>query len=160
MKKRFLDTSQAIALGWDGTSSLGYEPVVTSYGKEEMIRHGIDVSTQSVFSPSWPDLGKPIDSGNWGQYYEWVDSSNGKLLQVYHYVRPFGPKAPCGCDATGQIFYEGQVYFFCESLANSEIDFSYLTGTISNPEILPPDTRDSCLGKTCKFYHYDKKKST
>lgn len=157
MKKRFLDTSQLIALGQSGTLNLDYEPVVTYYGQQEIVNHGIILPTNSSidFSPSWPDLGEPVYSGEWGNFYEWTDSSSGKHFQIYHYNRPFGRKAPCGCDATVQIFYNTQDFYCCESIAKKNTDFSYFMGTIlRHLEISPPDTGDKCLGQTCNFTHF------
>ena len=152
MEKRFLDTSKAIALGPDGVSNLNYEPVITYYVQQEMVRYGVDTSsTHIVFVPSWKDFGDPIISGEWGSYYQWIDSENKTRLQIWHHNRPFGLKAPCGCNATVQI-YDGKHFFYCcESVASKDADFSIFIGIILYPEFGPPDTQDKHLGQTCNI---------
>lgn len=154
MEKRFLDTSKAIALGPSGTSSLDYEPVVTFYGQQELMNYGITLSSATtVFAPGWFEFGQPVCSGDWGSCYDWTDSNTGKNFQIYHYVRPFGPKAPCGCDATVQVFYNSQTFYCCESIAKSDVDFSYFMGTFLYSNMPPIDTQDKHLGQTCKSIH-------
>ncbi|MFQ6055205.1 MAG: hypothetical protein ACE5J3_04410 [Methanosarcinales archaeon] len=119
-----------------------------------MIRHNIDVSsTTMVHSPSWSDL-QCINSGDYGKFYRWADSTLEQILQIYHYTQPLGKEAPCGDTATVQIFYKDQVFYCCESLASKDADFSTVIGTILYPEIEVVDTRDKCLGQTCKFIHF------
>ena len=151
MAKRFLDTSKAIALGLDGVSNLDYEPVITYYVQQEMVRYGVDTSSIStVFVPSWKDFGNPIISEKWGSYYEWANSENKTHLLIWRYNRPFGVKTPCGCDAMVRV-YDGKHFFYCcESIVNKNADFSIFIGMILYPEFGPPDTQDKHLGKTCK----------
>jgi len=153
--KRFLDTSWIIALGPDGTTELEYSAVITTYVQQEVNNYNLILpsDTTIIFTPALSDFGNPICEGEWGKCYKWQDSSSNKNIEIYHYSRPFGPKAPCGCDATAQIFFNNRTFLCCEAVLNRNADFSNVTGTILHPEILYPHTGDKCLGQTCKFIH-------
>lgn len=153
--KRFLDTSMIIALGPDGTIELDYSFVITTYVQQETNSYNLTLpsDTTVIFTPALSDFGSPVYEGDWGQHYKWQDSSTNKNIEIHHYSYPFGPKAPCGCDATVEILFENQVFYCCESVFKKNADFSNVTGTILHPEILYPYTRDKCLGKTCKSIH-------